>query len=349
MTSESPTQPPEWLRDAGNDGDVVISSRVRLARNLAGFPFLTRASESQQREIEAALRGAIVESGCADDVRYHSIPDMPPLRRQILVERRLISRELAQAERPCGVGCAFGERVSMMVNEEDHLRIQALAAGLDVRETWKLVDRVDTAIERRAPYAFHPEFGYLTACPTNLGAGIRVSVMLQLPALAMTGELQKVFTMAGRIDFAVRGIYGESSEALGDFYQISNQKTLGRSEEEIVGKLEAVIPQIARYERRVREALLKEDRLSVEDRVFRAYGILSHARTLDAEEALHLLSHLRLGVDLGLLTQFSLGEINALFLLCQPAHLRAMNGGELDKSRAGNVRAAFLRSSIVRS
>ena len=348
MPTDGALQSPAWLRGDGPEADIVVSSRVRLARNLAGFPFLTRASEAQQREIEGSVREAVGQCPSLAGLEYLYLPDLSTARRRMLVERRLISKELVEADHPCGVVCAFGNRVSLMINEEDHIRIQALSPGLDARSTWGLVDEADSAIEARLPYAFHPELGYLTACPTNVGTGIRVSVMLHLPALAMTGELEKVFAMAAKIDFVVRGLYGESSEGLGDFYQISNQKTLGRSEDEIVGKLETVIPQVVRYERRVREALMKDDRPAVEDRVFRAYGILSHARCLDPEEALHLLSHLRLGVSMDLLPQFTLDEVNGLFLLSQPAHLRKAAGRSFDKDEARIVRAEFLRKRVAK-
>lgn len=340
------SQAVQWLRKAGPEGDVVISSRVRLARNVAGYPFLTRASEAQQREIEQKICEALEKADFPEGFQYFTLPDMDPLRRQALAERRLVSRELAEAAHPCGVGWTRDESLSAMANEEDHLRIQGLHAGMEIRETWKMVDDADSAIERHLSYAFHPELGYLTACPTNVGTGMRASVMLHLPALALTGELKKIFAMASKIDFAVRGLYGESSDGLGDFYQVSNQKTLGRSEEEIVGKLETVIPEVVEYERRVRNALLSEDRLSVEDRVFRAYGLLRNARRVSSEEALHLLSHLRLGVNLRLLPQYSLETINSLFVVCQPAHLRIMAGRNMDDREADEFRAHLLRKYV---
>jgi len=336
----------EWLRSGGRDGDVVISSRIRLARNVAGFPFLTRASASQQQEVEETVREAVLKSECAPDLEYHSLPDAPAEQRQLFVERHLISRELAEADHPCGVGFGHDEKLSIMVNEEDHVRIQGLHAGLELGETWRFVDEADTAIERHIAYAFDPDLGYLTACPTNVGTGIRVSVMLHLPALTLTGELQKVLASAAKIDFAVRGTYGESSEAFGDFYQISNQKTLGRPEEEIIAKLEAVIPQVVAYERRVRKALLKEDRATVEDRVFRAYGILTHARSVATEEALHLLSQLRLGANLGILPGLTADDISPLFVLTQPAHLQRLHERELAPDGLDVARADLLRQCI---
>jgi len=349
MAIDGAVRPAGWLRALSEDSDVIISSRARLARNIAGYPFLTRASETQQREIEERVRQAALAASIAPDFQYFTLNGLPESQRQILVERRLISQDLAQAPRPCGVGFGLGEQLSIMVNEEDHVRIQAIQAGMSVRSAWRIVDAADTALEQRIAFAFHPEFGYLTACPTNVGSGARASVMLHLPALSISGELQKVFAMASKIDFVVRGLYGESSEGLGDFYQVSNQRTLGRPEEEIVSKLETVIPQIVRYERKVREALLKDDRAAVEDRVFRAYGLLSQCRTAGADEALGLLSHVRLGVCLGLLPQFDLGAVNSLFLYTQPGHLQVIAGRSLSSAEAGVFRADMLRREIGRT
>ena len=347
MTERAPGPQVAWLKEGGLDSDVVVSSRVRLARNLAGFPFLNRASATQKAEIEKTARDALLRSACAPELQYFSMCDLPPSDRQLLLERHLISRELAEAEHPCGAAIGRCEQLSVMVNEEDHVRIQGLCSGFGLHPTWKLVDAADTAIEQQVAYAFDPDLGYLTACPTNVGTGIRVSVMLHLPGLALTGELQKVFASAAKIDFAVRGTFGESSEALGDFYQMSNQKTLGRPEEEIVAKLEAVIPQVVGYERRVRKALLHENRRTIEDRVFRAYGILSHARSVAGEEALHLLSHLRLGANLGILPQFDADAVYPLFVRCRRAHLQKTVERELTDEEADALRADLLRRTMA--
>jgi len=206
---------------------------------------------------------------------------------------------------------------------------------------------VDQAIEKEAPYAFDAEYGYLTACPTNVGTGLRVSVMLHLPALAMTRELQRVFNAAAKIDFVVRGLYGEGTQGHGDFFQLSNQKSLGRSEKELIGNLEVVIPQIIRYERRVRDGMLGEHRRQVEDRVWRAYGILMNARVISSEEALHLLSQLRLGVNAGIVKKLDVPILHRLFILTRPAHLQKIEGRELTPQERDAVRADFLRKSLA--
>ena len=242
---------------------------------------------------------------------------------------------------------ARGETVSVMVNEEDHLRMQVLQGGFEVDKAWEDMNSLDQTVEREVHYAFDPQYGYVTACPTNVGTGLRVSVMLHLPSLTMTRELQRVFAAAAKIDFIVRGLYGEGTQAHGDFFQVSNQKTLGRSEEEIIRNLTVVIPQIIRYERKVRDALFGEHIRQVEDRVWRAHGILCSARMMSSEEALHLLSQVRLGVIVDIIKNVDLPTINRLFVRTRPAHLQKMEGRELDAQERDMVRADFLRNALA--
>ncbi len=337
----------QWMSGAGRDSDVVISSRVRLARNIAGHRFMSRASLEERRELAAKLHQAVLAAHVAPSVRYADLEALPEVDRAMLAERHLISREHAEAEGPRGVAFSEEETVSVMVNEEDHLRMQVLHGGLDLENTWSEMQGVDRAIEREVPYAFDSQFGYLTACPTNVGTGLRVSVMLHLPALAMTRELQRVFNAAAKIDFIVRGLYGEGTQGHGDFFQISNQKSLGRSEREIIGSLEVVIPQIIRYERRVRDGLIGEHRRQVEDRVWRAQGILLSARVISSEEALHLLSQLRLGINIGIIKEYDIPLVHRLFMLSRPAHLQKLEGAELDALARDAARADFLRRSLT--
>jgi len=336
-----------WLSGDGPEGDVVISSRARVARNIAGHRFLTRASEQERRELAAILRRAVEGAVSAQDKEYFDLEQMDPLDRQVLMERHLISREHAEGEGARGALVAFGEMLSIMVNEEDHLRMQALQRGLAAEVAWEQISHVDDAVEKDTPYAFDADYGYLTACPTNVGTGLRVSVMLHLPALTMTRELQRVFTAAAKIDFIVRGLYGEGTQAHGDFYQVSNQKTLGRPEKEILDNLNTVIPQIVAYERRVRSALFKEHRRQVEDRVWRAWGILQNARMISSEEALHLLSQLRLGFNLGLITGISTSLINRLFIMTRPAHLQKLAGRALEAQERDAFRADYIRRCLA--
>ena len=337
----------QWMTGLGHESDVVISSRVRLARNAAGHRFMSRASLEERRELLEKLRAAAERCRAISDMEYFDLEQLPETDRQLLVERHLISRELAEAEGPRGVAISGDEVVSVMMNEEDHLRMQVLHGGFELEETWALMNRLNAAMEKEVPFVFDPTYGYLTACPTNVGTGLRVSVMLHLPALAMTRELQRVFTAAAKIDFIVRGLYGEGTQAHGDFFQISNQKTLGRSEKEILESLSVVIPQIVRYERKVREAMSAEHRRQVEDRIWRAYGILRNARVISSEEALHLLSQLRLGVNLGIVKDLDVPMIHKLFVLTRPAHLQKMEGRALEAQERDAARADFLRKCFA--
>jgi protein arginine kinase len=337
----------EWLRGSGPMSEIVISSRIRLARNIAGFNFLSRCTRHQRQALEAKVRQVILESGVAPQIFYVDLEQAPEVDRQLLVERHLISKPHAAAEGARGVAIGENETVSIMVNEEDHLRLQVLRSGLQLHEAWDQITRVDDALESKLDFAFHPRFGYLTACPTNVGTGIRVSVMLHLPALKLTGEIEKVFRAAKDLKLAVRGLFGEGTEATGDFYQISNQTTLGRAEEEIIedfGKL--VIPKIIDYEHHARKTLLSEKAIALEDKVNRALGLLRSARLMATDETLLLLSHLRMGVHLGRVKDVDLRTINELFLLTQPAHLQKMQGKKLEGDIRRAARADFIRARL---
>ena len=336
----------EWLRGTGPMSEIVVSSRARLARNLANFKFVARLSASTRSEAEKAIRGAVASSGVSCEENYVELEAITPLERRLLVERHLISKEQESGEGPRGVAISEGERTSIMVLEEDHLRIQAMLSGFRLKEAWKLADGIDDRLEKGLDYAFSPEFGYLTACPTNVGTGLRVSVMLHLPALVMTKAIEKVFHAMNKIGLAVRGLYGENTEASGHFYQISNQVTLGKSETDIVETVVKVIPQVVRYERTERETLLKEERRTVEDRVWRAYGMLKHARILSSEEAMTLLSVLRMGLHAGLIDVVGLSVLNALFIRLQPAHLQVITGRELDVRERDVARADLVRAEF---
>lgn len=340
-----------WLQGTGPESDIVISSRVRLARNLNEYPFLSKANPKERGEIERKVREKLFEAdlgGDSDGLSYLSLPPLSPLDRLFLVERHLISREHAFGKGPRGVGLGGGETISIMVNEEDHLRIQALQSGFQLRSAWEMIDEVDNRIEKQLSYAFSPQFGYLTICPTNVGTGMRVSVMLHLPALVMTRQIDKVFQAVSKINLAVRGFYGEGTQASGDFYQISNQPTLGKKEGEILANVERVIPKIIEYERTVRESLLEQKREIVEDKVWRAYGMLQTARTINSEEAMDLLSSLRMGVNLKIIPDVDISKVNELFIYTQPAHLQKMERSELNSPERDIMRATFIRNRLKR-
>src|SRR5678816_943592 len=263
----------EWLRGSGPMSEIVISSRIRLARNVAGYPFLTKCTRHQRQALESKVRETILGARISNETLYVDLEASPELDRQLLVERHLISKPHATAEGARGVAVGENETVSIMVNEEDHLRLQVLRSGLQLEEAWEEITHIDDTLESKLDWAFHPRFGYLTACPTNVGTGIRVSVMLHLPALKLTGEIEKVFRAAKDMRLAVRGLYGEGTEATGDFYQISNQTTLGKTEEDIIGDFRGVvIPKIIDYEHHARKTLAAERSIQLDDKVCRALG-----------------------------------------------------------------------------
>ena len=337
----------EWLRGSGPMSEIVISSRIRLARNVAGSPFLSRASRHQRQHLETRIRDTILAAQISTQTLYVDLDSAPEIDRTLLVERHLISKPHAAAEGARGVAIVEDETVSIMVNEEDHLRIQVLRSGLQLEEAWEQINQIDDRLETKLDWAFHPRFGYLTACPTNVGTGIRVSVMLHLPALKLTGEIEKVFRAAKDMRLAVRGLYGEGTEATGDFYQISNQTTLGKSEEEIISDFKhQVIPKIIDYEHHARRTLLNDRTVALDDKVCRALGILRSARLLASEETLFLLSHLRMGVNLGRVKDIDLRTLNELFLLTQPAHLQKIQGKKLEGDLRRAARADYIRQRL---
>ncbi|MFQ5653232.1 MAG: protein arginine kinase [Planctomycetota bacterium] len=336
----------EWLSSTGPDSDLVISSRIRLARNLDDHLFISQADSRQRGLVEEEVRDAIEALESSVGLSFIGLKALPNIDRMVLVERHLISREHAFTQGDRGVAFNPGEDTAIMVNEEDHLRLQVMSSGFQLRETWQAMNALDSALEGYLSYAFDPQYGYLTACPTNVGTGLRASVMLHLPALVMTRQIEKVFQAVTKINLAVRGLFGEGTQALGDFYQISNQTTLGRSELEIVENIESVLPQIIEYERTVRRTLLESKGDVLEDKVWRAFGVLSTARIISSKETMESLSLVRLGINLGMLEHLSLGAVNELFLLTQPGHLQKMEGEELDSTERDVTRARFIRSFL---
>jgi protein arginine kinase len=340
--------PGAWLSGAGPMSDIVISSRMRLARNLAAYPFLSKVSPEQRDELAEVLRATVDGRAKLGPWTYLEMEGLDELDQRVLVERHLISRQLVEAKGPRGVSIAQNGTDSVMVNEEDHLRIQVLRSGLQLDEAWEEVNRIDDAIEDKVEYAFHPRYGYLTACPTNVGTGIRVSVMLHLPALKLTGEIEHIFRTAKELHLAIRGLFGEGTEATGDFFQISNQVTLGRTEEEIIDDFkQRVVPKIIEYEHRAREALVHERPLALDDRVWRSYGILRHARMIGSEETMLHLSHLRMGINLGRIRDVELQTVNELFMMTQPAHLQKLHGTKLSGEQRGAARAEIIRHRLT--
>ena len=342
-----------WLQDGGPDADVVVSCRVRLARNVQGYPFVLRLEDEKARELARRVREVLVEQSIDGETIWIGMEEASPIVKLLLRERYLVSRDLApnDAGKPArpGRGVAFGENetLAVMVNEEDHLRLQGLSSGYSLTEAFARVRDLDQALERELPFAVDPKFGYLTGCPTNVGTGLRASVMVHLPALGLVrSELEKVIQAAQRTGLAVRGMYGEGSRAAGDFYQVSNQVTLGSSEEELIDELQHLVPCVVEFERRVREALYKDQRAALEDRVRRSYGMLRTARSLATEVALLHLSNVRLGVVLGILAGIELAELARIAVQIQKGHVHMLvgEGSELpEATERDRQRAAFLR------
>lgn len=339
----------EWLKGSGPESDIVISSRIRLARNLADFPFIRRCTEHDRAAIEQTVRENVVQNESLKNVLYVNVEGLEAVDRQFLVERQLISRELAESKGARSVAIDTLEQFSLMVNEEDHLRIQLMKSGLDLQNAWNQINEIDDLIESRITYSYHQQLGYLTACPTNVGTGVRVSVMLHLPALVITRQIDKVFRSLQKISLAVRGLYGEGSQAMGDFYQISNQITLGRSEQDLIRQVGDVVPVLIDYERRAREFLIRESQRDLHDRVSRAYGILCTAQTISSEETMHLLSSVRMGINLGLIDDLEIPTVNQLFIHTQPAHLQRLRGVELDTADRNIERAHYLQQQLRKS
>jgi len=361
----------EWFSGSGPLSDIVISSRIRLARNLAGHKFLSHCSNAEKAEILKQLKEILLSLDLGDRVFYISVDKTSALNRNFLVERHLISRHHALAKGPRGVVIARREFFTAMINEEDHLRIQILKAGCRLSDCAKQINRIDDNIEHKVDYAFSTRFGYLTACPTNLGTGIRVSVMLHLPALKMTGQIEKFLSAAKDMNLAIRGLFGEGTEAASDLYQISNQVTLGVSESEIVRQFEdLIIPEIVEYENAARAQLLSKQVNTLDDKISRAMALLQNARLISSQEALFLLSHLRLGLNMhehmGASTPaikklcqlkgagntvkkdrgLSIRTINRLFMLTLPAHLQLNYGKSLDATHRDALRAKIIRSAL---
>lgn len=336
----------EWLRGSGPESDIVMSSRIRLARNVADFPFIRRCSDIDRANLEATIRDSMKRQPRLAELDYLNVALLEPLDRQFLVERQLISRELSEAEGARSVAIEKEERLSVMINEEDHLRIQVMHSGFDLQSAWERINELDDQIESQVRYAYHQQYGYLTACPTNVGTGMRVSVLVHLPALVITQQIDKVFRSLQRINLVVRGLYGEGSQAMGDFYQVSNQITLGKTEEDLVRRVSEVVPVLINYERKAREYLINENQHDLFDQVSRAYGTLQNAQQISSEETMHLLSRVRMGINLGLIGNLEIPTINKLFVHTQPAHLQKLTRSGPSNSQRNIERANYLQSHL---
>lgn len=339
--------PSPWLAGEGPHAEMVLSTRIRLARNLADVPFTHRAREEQLLGVLASVAAAAQESKAFHDGLLLRMNEVAPGDRQVLVERHLVSHELGDGARPRGILIAPDARLSLMINEEDHLRLQALSSGFQLAEAWGLADAADDELDPALDFAFNEEIGYLTSCPTNAGTGLRASVLIHLPALVLMEEIQKVLKSIMQVGLNVRGLYGEHSEVMGNLFQISNQTTLGRSERDSIESLERVTRQIIETEERARERMMRDARVQIEDKVWRAYGTLRYCRSIHAREVINLCSAVRLGVALGLPGLCPLRVLNELLVLTQPAHLQRVRGEELSPADRNIVRAQFVRERLA--
>jgi protein arginine kinase len=340
-----------WLDASGEQSDIVLSTRIRLARNLEGYAFTSRAREGERLRVLSQVQDALPGVPSLSEGVLLRVDDLDPSDRQLLYERHLISRELAGLEGSKGVlpGAAVvvGDGASVMVNEEDHLRIQAVRSGLDVEEAIAAAGRLDMELGAQLPFAYHRDFGFLTACPTNTGTGLRASVLIHLPGLVLTKEIGKVLAGLQQMGLTYRGLYGEGSEVVGNFFQISNQTTLGRSEEELADHLLRVVRHVIQREQEARRVLWRDAGYIIEDKLWRAYGTLRYARNLGFDEAMNLLSGVRLAVGLQLVKGVSVYTLNKLLIFCQSAHLSYLEGRALTEVEADVARARHVREALA--
>jgi len=337
------------MEASGPEADVVVSSRVRVARNLNKSPFPHLLSESDARDIAHSVRLAIGNAEAGGGPRsldLVELGELTPVERQILVEKHLISPDLLENFNRKAVVISQDEVISIMINEEDHLRLQCLLPGLQLKEAWDSINLLDDELEKTLEYAYDEELGYLTSCPTNVGTGLRASVMLHLPGLVLVNRIKDVLGSVSKLGLTVRGLYGEGTEASGDLFQVSNQITMGQTEEDIINALISVTGQIVNSERAAREALLRERREHIEDRVGRAYGLLTHARIMSSEEAVRLLSDLRLGVSLKLIDIIPANLITELMVMIRPAFLVKKAGKDISSFARDVVRATLIREKM---
>lgn len=338
----------ELTDTAASKSAVVLMTRIRLARNLANHPFPGWAKETQKREIRDQCMQAV--AALPQMKRGLAIPveTLDELQKQILVERHLISRELCHAKSGSGIVISKDQSCVVMINEEDHLRIQVLRAGFQFKKVWNTINALDTDLEEHVDFAFSPRLGYLSACPTNLGTGIRASAMMHLPALVISSQMEKVVRAVNQLGMAVRGLFGEGSDASGSIFQISNQTTLGESEEGIIKHLHGVLNTIVDQELNARQKLLETDANKLSDKIGRAFGILQNGYLLNSSEAMNLLSLIRLGIDLGVFTDTQRAVIDRLFIECQPGHVQHAAKGSYNPDQRDVLRASRLRAEFAK-
>ncbi|MFH1837792.1 MAG: protein arginine kinase [Candidatus Omnitrophota bacterium] len=336
----------EWLKGEGPVSDIAISTRVRLARNIKGHLYFNRASDVEQKKTLGEIMDALKKSNFFKNALFLKIKETSELDRNFLIERHLMSKEHAHNAENKGLVVEEKEILSVMVNEEDHMRFQVMQSGFNITEAWRIINEVDDEVGNFIPFDYSSIFGYLTSCPTNTGTGLRASVMLHLSALVMTEQIDTVFEAISKLGLTMRGFYGEGTEALGDFFQISNQVALGHSEMDILDNLERVIGKIITREKETRKNLISKRKREISDRIYRSYGTLKSARIITSNETIKLLSAIRLGADLGLIDNVDTNRINEILILSQPAHLQKNNGKTIPPYERDIKRADMIRKVL---
>lgn len=338
----------KWYINKGPDSDVVLSSRVRLARNFKKYPFPHKTTPAEQRSIIEETKNALFNGSqkMSEVFRFIDFADLDAVEKVVLVEKHVVSKELLECNRNSGLLLSKDERISIMINEEDHLRIQCLATGMQLSEAWEVCNNLDDLLSETIDFSWDENTGYLTSCPTNIGTAIRASVMMHLPALTMTGYIKPVLEALGKLGMAVRGMYGENTEASGNMFQLSNQVTLGKSEDDILLSIKNITLQIIEQERSLRQHLLNQKKYQLEDKIFRSFGILKNARIISTNECLKRLSDLRLGVDLSIIEDINIEDINELMLKVQPGSLQKKAGKNLKADERDIFRAEHVRKII---
>jgi protein arginine kinase len=335
---------PGWLEGSGEHSDVVLSSRIRLARNLKGYPFSSKIRREEEQQIREEVLKVLKREKVFPSIAQIDLRRLTVYECNYLLEEHLISKDLLSRRKAAAVVVDQSGQISMMINEEDHLRIQSIFSGFNLESCWEEAEKLESVIGRNLEYEFHPKFGYLTACPTNTGTGLRASVLIHLPGLVLTKEIQKVLRGISQIGLTFRGLYGEGSEVLGNFFQISNQVTIGKSENELIEHLARITEQLIEHEKNARAILFKDAGHYIQDKVWRAYGILQHARTITSEEVMNLLSAVRLGVSMKLIKKLSVSNINRMLICSQNAHLDVAAGKNLNSTERDINRATVIRS-----
>jgi protein arginine kinase len=332
--------------EIGPENDIAITSRVRLARNFADIPFSAKMNSTHQAKLIVRMKEIIADNSTYGKLMYADITSMHSVDRISLMERHLISPDLAETKGSGGAFINESENVSIMINEEDHIRIQAIFPGIQLEKAYSACDDIDSIISEKTDYAFDDKYGYLTSCPTNIGTGMRASVMLHLPALVMTGYIKSILESCNNVGVTVRGLYGENSEAVGDMFQVSNQISLGRKEEETIASIDGICKQIIDREKALRLQLYKQNVYKFEDRIFRSYGILLNARIISSQECFKLLSDVRLGVSMGIIKDIDISSLNELLVLSQPATLQKISGNQLNHDERDIKRAEMIKTKL---